>query len=734
MGQGGLISCLQLSLFSCSSLLSNCLPNGPRNYPIYRNCGGLFSLTYNSLFSFFRHANSADPKASCYQNQAPRSNRLHSILYIVIALIVFTVLALVNRSLLSMELFETGDSAANSLLVQDAKRFTLLTGNYSRIGFHHPGPAILYILAAGEFCFYDATGLVRSPFAGQLLAVYLYNAGWIALLTWQLVKLLQNGWSALAATAVFVAASVLQDPQNLSGIWFPYLYYFPFAVFTLAVARFASGRIDSLSVLCLAGSVLVHGHVSFVAIAGIMVMGAFFAYWRNVGVHSREPGWGRYLRKEATAHRGQLLASAIIVTLFAFPIVLNTVLNYPGEIPKYLAYRSGFSLNGWWDSLGFLAYFWGGSQPSALVVVILMLLLIWRCKSAPGESELGNVQGVILAVVLATFAIFFYAKTGIDDLAMKYTGIFYFAAVQISIVFAALMVLGGVTRPLRSPLVALVLVISVGAASSSIRLSRADNNPDTPNMLAALRALKKQPVALDLDNANTSEWQNLWSQVVGMVALAKRNGERGICVNQNWHVLFTADFKCSELDLQKGGRYVATRFQPERQAGDGVVDVGGVRFIPYAPVRLEEPHATHLTQGNPEWWKISQLLVSGWSQPELDFTWTVGPSARVVFSVARPEAFRLALELMAFLPHEDSRQQLEIHANGRPVGQFEFSRVHNRGERVIQVPAEAVPADGVVVLDLSISNPISPEAAGVSKDSRPLGVALTSLRLLRLGE
>ena len=76
---------------------------------------------------------------------------------------------------------ESGDGAANSLLIQQAKTFNLLTGNYSRIGFYHPGPAILYVLAAGEFLFFDWLSIVPSPFSGQLIAVVIYNAFFITL-------------------------------------------------------------------------------------------------------------------------------------------------------------------------------------------------------------------------------------------------------------------------------------------------------------------------------------------------------------------------------------------------------------------------------------------------------------------------------------------------------------------------------------------------------------------------
>jgi hypothetical protein len=54
---------------------------------------------------------------------------------------------------------ELGDFAANSLLIQKAKSLSLFTGNYSCVGFNHPGPTILYVLTAGEVFFFDWTPL-----------------------------------------------------------------------------------------------------------------------------------------------------------------------------------------------------------------------------------------------------------------------------------------------------------------------------------------------------------------------------------------------------------------------------------------------------------------------------------------------------------------------------------------------------------------------------------------------
>jgi len=72
-----------------------------------------------------------------------------------------------NRGLFTHAVYEAGDPAANSILTLQAKHFALLTGHYSRVGFHHPGPAFFYVQAGGEWLLHDVTGLVPAAYTGR---------------------------------------------------------------------------------------------------------------------------------------------------------------------------------------------------------------------------------------------------------------------------------------------------------------------------------------------------------------------------------------------------------------------------------------------------------------------------------------------------------------------------------------------------------------------------------------
>src|ERR1700728_4283784 len=90
--------------------------------------------------------------------------------------LVLVVLLVRNAFLFSTPEYENADMGADSILIEQARRFSLLVGNYSREHFNHPGPAFLYVQAWGESLFYDALHVVPTPWNGQLIALYGLNA------------------------------------------------------------------------------------------------------------------------------------------------------------------------------------------------------------------------------------------------------------------------------------------------------------------------------------------------------------------------------------------------------------------------------------------------------------------------------------------------------------------------------------------------------------------------------
>ena len=132
----------------------------------------------------------------------------------------FGMLVLRNRFLFGTPIHELGDTGANSILVNQAKHFELLVGNYSRQGFNHPEPAYFYIQAWGEWLFHDALHLVPTPWNGQVIALYALNAALFATVT--LIIARWTGSWAVAGFALLVHAVVqLTNPNPGTDVTVP---------------------------------------------------------------------------------------------------------------------------------------------------------------------------------------------------------------------------------------------------------------------------------------------------------------------------------------------------------------------------------------------------------------------------------------------------------------------------------------------------------------------------------
>src|SRR4029079_4955719 len=80
------------------------------------------------------------------------------------------------------------------------------------------------------------------------------------------------------------------------------------------------------------GGLLVHGHVAFVAFAGVLTLYALLGL-AHAHQFAPRPCWH--------LHKGSWCAFAAIGGLFLLPVALHTLLDFPGDVGKYL--RSALS-------------------------------------------------------------------------------------------------------------------------------------------------------------------------------------------------------------------------------------------------------------------------------------------------------------------------------------------------------------------------------------------------------
>jgi hypothetical protein len=185
------------------------------------------------------------------------------------AVVLVVLLCVRNGFVFTTRLYEDADMGANSILVEQARRFTLLVGNYSRDHFHHPGPAYMYVQAAGESVFWAWLHVVPAAWNGELLAVYALDAAFVAL-----VAGVGYGWSGslrgAAACLAAVAAFASVHPAVLSSDWMPYLYVPAYIAFVVAAASVAAGAARDAWMMALAGWFLMHGHACFLVFVPVL--------------------------------------------------------------------------------------------------------------------------------------------------------------------------------------------------------------------------------------------------------------------------------------------------------------------------------------------------------------------------------------------------------------------------------------------------------------------------------
>jgi hypothetical protein len=459
------------------------------------------------------------------------------------AVAVLVVLLVRNRYLFTSRIYEDGDAALNSLLVQRAERLQLLIGNYSRVGFHHPGPAFLYLLAAGQAVFHDLLHVVPSPYGGQVLGDLFFAAalvGWIVLIVYRVTG------SGLAAGASFATVLWFAGAHSLAGdLWFPYLYSAVFLLLVVSGAALAAGRTAELPAFVLAAGFLVHGHVSFVLFVAVTAAVAGAGWW----LAHRRGHQGGDRRGELGAHRRQVRISLVLVGLFLLAPALQTALHFPGPWPDYLHY-AGRRDGGGWHPLGvglrYLAWYWSGEQVPLVVTVLAAVggAVLLVSDRDPARRRFFRALFGMLAVESGLFLI--YLLGGVDELVPKnrYVGFFYLG-VPLLLVLAGAAQLGARARDLgRLAPVAVSAAAAVVAGMGVAGPAWTSPYRGVPGYPAAVAALASSPDRAAGPITVSIPRHDDWALAAGLVLEATRR-HLPICVQgAEWTNLFTGRYVC----------------------------------------------------------------------------------------------------------------------------------------------------------------------------------------------
>jgi len=526
--------------------------------------------------------------------------------------VVLGVLLIRNAFLFSTPEYEDADMGANSILIEQARRFTLLVGNYSREGFNHPGPAFLYVQSWGESLFYDVFHVVPTPWNGQIIAVYVLNALFAAS-----VVAIGYGWTkSVRGAAVTLAAALLfavLHPSMFSSDWMPYVYMPAYFAFVVAIASVAAGRTQDSWIAALSGWFLINGHACFLFIVPVLVGGALaFLLWQRISASDAsdasegERGTRRLrLRFRLPRPRRRVwVPVAVISAVLAFPMIVELALHWPGNFGKYFGYSSSSRSGGHGarQVVLYALWFWWPHAHAWAVAVLLVAVAavgVWRL---PGGPLRRFCLSLLAADALSTAVFVAYAAVGIDALNDYYIGYFYWSAPVIAILVIALSAtellssakprwrLGPRAGTGVAGIVAVTVAVAACAAfavAPQTRLSTdhvdpaipSSGPPTDPSIPAAVTAMARvaagRPVIIRFDH-------NAWPTITGILVQAERTGVTACVPLQSWAFMMTSQFICTPEQRANGrGFYVYLPGQVRRGVAvvarlrRGIVTAGG---------------------------------------------------------------------------------------------------------------------------------------------------------------
>ena len=257
------------------------------------------------------------------------------------ASLVFTALVFLGFVLaINWEVFrypqiEWGDVAANALQVENAKHFRELLGNYSRWHFHHPGPFFFYLFAAGEGVFYNLLHIVPAPLNGECLAEIIFSVsclfGSIYIFAIQTRRALFLPLAVLASVLFLYTLESAVPASAVVSLWPPYMGLFSFLLLTVSSASVAAGRWTHLPLMTFSGMVMTHAHVAqMLFVTALISVALAWAFLRDFRAGK--------LAENLVRYRPSLIASLVIVVLFAFPLLIELLVHKPNNLTQIRAY------------------------------------------------------------------------------------------------------------------------------------------------------------------------------------------------------------------------------------------------------------------------------------------------------------------------------------------------------------------------------------------------------------
>ena len=667
-------------------------------------------------------------------SKAPATNLLDRVVRsfatrgLLIGLLVFTVLAIVHRTLLFAEPWhEHSDFAVNAMAIERAEHFQEIHGNYSRFGFYHPGPAFYYVYALGEQIFYRCFHLVPSPYnadvlSGLILQCFFFGAALVMAGQWIRRPL----FIPLALLAITIHLNLANDA--FISTWPPHVLLMPFFCFVVGAASVALGRIRDLPLTVLAGCFLVHRHVAMPLYVVPLFLIDYALAWRRPG------GAGTLFREHRMAH----FASAGCIALFLVPIVIDLCAGARSNLAQIVEFESfdhgpGRPL---WKALVYFCAFFGyvtktelflsmpgpdrataiGEHMSGYFVwaAIIIVVLIYACRARLRRAAEERAFFLSLTAFI-TLAFLLSLRWGMVQIGPMYEfNGYFFHAILSCILLLLCAAISTVTVPKPTLVGALLSAVAAVLAwqrqYAPLKINYWSNHVP-PAVSAALKSdpLPKAPKYLLFNRDD-------WGEAVS-IGLALRRAHHEFRADADWGPKFAPDggFEPAPpaFDLQGMSTWRLSRLGPH-DAGSPIVDNLRVYF---EPLPLEPTSAVIDCSDNGN---LELYALFGFDSPHGAATWTIRPYAGLVFNAPKISS-DLSVTFFAepfAIAGKVAGQPMALSVNGRQVF---TGRLRTRGSITARVPAEVWNAKTSVMMVLHLPAAVSEHDLRRSLDQRTFG-------------
>ena len=495
-------------------------------------------------------------------NTEADSSRSSSFAVVVSAIVFLAILLVLNRDLFKVPIWEYTDYAANALQVERAKHFRELLGNYSRWGFHHPGPAFFYIFAFGERVLHDWLHLVPAEMNAHILCIVVLNTAFLFGAIGTIARHCRSRLfppAALLLSLFFIYIVNRAIPGSaVFSIWMPHVFMFCFLFFVTVCASVANGESSQLPWLAFSGLMLMHGHVAQPLFVGFLSVAALVTLWWRFG---RAVGFREFLRR----NRKPLAISAALVILFSVPILLDVVMHRDNNIRAILNHAAAH--RGMQQSLSqslkyefsFLAFIpdpevvlepssaglisKGASKPYVAAYWCLGCLMIALVIGvyARGRQKISPfIQYAALEIALVSL-LFYYWTLKMTGPLFNFNGYFFFSLQLLALFLMAVLILDGLQltiRPVAAVVLCALLPLSMfGAKKGFLHAEKGER--ETDRLVAHLPPDDGKVVHLTFDSGD-------WMTMAGVASRLKHE-HRAFCVDDLWAFPFGRDNRCQQF-------------------------------------------------------------------------------------------------------------------------------------------------------------------------------------------